>query len=69
MRVLANERTSPPHANLTACIQLRGEFGPTTLSKECVAVCGLRKMVRLNQRVGGAQTKGLVRETEEVLDG
>jgi len=54
MRVLETERMSPPHVNLTAYIQSRGEPRPTTLSKEFVAVCGLRKMMRLDQRVGGA---------------
>ena len=54
MRVLETQRTSPPHVNLTAYIQLRGEHRPMTLSKEIVAVCGLSKMVpvRLNQ-IGG----------------
>jgi len=54
------ERTSPPHVNLTAYIQLRGELLQTTLSKEFVAVYGLRKMVRLKQRVGGATSWGRI---------
>jgi len=45
---LETERTSGPHVNLTAYILLRGELRPTTPSKEFVAVCGLRNMVRLN---------------------
>jgi len=53
MRGLETGRTSPPHVNLTAYTQLRGKLRPMTLAKEFVAVCGLRKMVRLNQRVGG----------------
>ena len=67
MLILETERTSSPHVNLTTYIQIRGEsvdLRPTTLSKEFVALCGLRRMVRLYQRVGGAYTKELVRETE-----
>jgi len=70
IRVLKIERTSPPHVNLTAYI--RGELRPTTLSKEFVAVCGLRKMVqlinhKLNQKVGWWEKKR--RKTEEDLGG
>ena len=50
--------------NLTAYMQLRGKLRPTF-----GVVCGLRMMVRLNQRVRGVETKELVRETEEGLGG
>jgi len=43
--------------HLTTYVQIRGEsvdLRPTTLSKEFVALCGLRRMVCLNQRVSGA---------------
>jgi len=51
MRVLETERSSQPHVNLTAYIQLQGELRPTALSKDCAAVCGLREMVRLNHEL------------------
>jgi len=57
MRVLGTERTSSPHVNLTIFLPISGEsvdLRPTTISKEFVALCGLRRIVRLNQRVGGA---------------
>jgi len=60
MRALKTERTSPPHVNVTAYI--RGELPPTTLPKEFVPACGLRKVVRLinhnlNQRVVSERRK------------
>jgi len=66
MRVLETERTSSRNVSITAYIQPRGvnfeikRHFPKTLWD----FVGPRKMARLNQRVGGALTKELVRETE-----
>ena len=49
-------QTRQMQVNKDACIRnLMDKFtSQNTLSKEFVALCGLRRMVRPNQRVGGA---------------
>ena len=49
MRDLETERTYSPNVNITVYTQPRGVY-QTALSKDFVGLCGLRKMVRLNQK-------------------
>jgi len=57
MRVLETERTRLRHLRVATWVQLL--WSQQHLLKDFVGVCGSRKMVRLNQRVGGASTKEL----------
>jgi len=64
--VIQMRQTRQMQINKDACIRNWTDEFPSrnTLSKEFLALSGLRRMVHLNQKVGGAWTKELVRETE-----